>query len=184
MKASIQRFLDKVRPYMSCEYAAIWVSISAQEQQVLRRFLSCLVDLILAWLTMLLDYCELSLNKAVDGCSAVWMGCVNCYVISSIKASLTISFCLTITRTLNSLRTWLAYSRAFLHPTMHQTRANPSRKWLQSQSKNRVKNLRSGMGVASLLNNRPFPSAQKRAKPGSVKAALFGDHQHRTQGGV
>ena len=121
---------------------------------------------------MLLDYRELSLNKAVDDCSAVWMGCVNCYVISSIKAPLTISFCLAITCTLNSLRTWLAYSRAFLHPTMYQTRANPSRKWLQSQSKNRVKNPRSGMGVASLLNNRPFPSAQNRAKPGSVKAAL------------
>ena len=121
---------------------------------------------------MLLDYRELSLNKAVDDCSAVWMGCVNCYVISSIKASLTISFCLTITHTLNSLRTWLAYSRAFLHPTMHQTRANPSRKWLQSQRKNRVKNPRSRMGVASLLNNRPFPSAQNWAKPGSVKTAL------------
>ena len=121
---------------------------------------------------MLLDYRELSLNKAVDDCSAVRMDCVNCYVISSIKALLTISFRLTITRTLNSLRTWLAYSRAFLDPTMHQTRANPSRKWLQSQSKNRVKNLRSGMGVASLVNNRPFPSAQNRAKPGSVKAAL------------
>ena len=34
------------------------------------------------------------------------------------------------------------------------------------------KNPRSGMGVVSLLNDRPFPSAQNRAKPGSVKAAL------------
>ena len=60
----------------------------------------------------------------------------------------------------------------FLYPTMHWTRANPSRKWLQNQSKTRVKNPRLGMGVAFLLNNRPFPSAQNRAKPGSVKSAL------------
>ena len=121
---------------------------------------------------MLLDYCDTSLNKAVDDCSAVWMGCANCYVISSIKASLTIYFCLTITCALNSLRTWPAYSWDFLHPTTHQTQANPSKRWLQSQSKNRVKNPRSGLGVASLLNNRPCPSSQNRAKPGSVKAAL------------
>ena len=28
------------------------------------------------------------------------------------------------------------------------------------------------MGVASLLNNRPFPSTQNQAKPGSIKAAI------------
>ena len=38
MKASIQRFLDMVRAYMSCEYTAIQVSISAEEQLVLDDF--------------------------------------------------------------------------------------------------------------------------------------------------
>ena len=57
----------------------------------------------------------------------------------------------------------------FLYPTMHQTQANLSKKWLQSQTKNLVKHPSLGMGVASILNNRPFPNAQNRAKPGSVK---------------
>ena len=50
---------------------------------------------------MLLDCPELSLNRALHDCSAVWMGCVNCYITSSIKAPLTLSFGLAITRTLN-----------------------------------------------------------------------------------
>ena len=59
----------------------------------------------------------------------------------------------------------------FLYPTMHQTQANLSKKWLQSQTKNQVNSPRSGMGVASLFDNWSFPNTRNRANPSSVEAA-------------
>ena len=88
-----------VIPYMSCEYTAIQVSISAEEQLVLRQVISSLVDLILAWL-----FCIPQCTK-------------------------------------------------------------PKQK-MAPKPKQGKKNQRSGMGVAFLLNNRPFP---ERSKPGKTR---------------
>ena len=96
---------------------------------------------------------------------------VKCCIISSTKASLSISFGLTITSTLNSLLTWFAYFWAFLYPAILKTQANPSKKWLQSQTKNQVECAKSGLGVASFTDARPFPNVWIWAKPGSVKAS-------------